>query len=198
MDQVGDAEGGERPEHDPERQQGRMLVPQVRDGRCALARADAEHEQHEEREGELHDEYRDEVPEEAPEGIDREPEIDEVPVAEQHAARNGPEDEGAGDESDRVEQGGEAARGIEAKPQSADRQGQEPEEQAGGEGSRAQDVRIAPQRGEVGPEGGGEGDPEGKLPGVRGRQGASPRARSVTLPATNRRAKPRKMPALER
>src|SRR5262249_60943735 len=122
-----------------------------------------EPEQREQPERELDQQDRDEVAEDAPQRLDRKAEIDQIPVTEEQAACYRSEDEGAGQEGDGVDQGGQTSPRTESKAERARREREDAEEDAGGEGPGAERVRIAPQRGEIGAEGSREGCPEGQL-----------------------------------
>ena len=83
----------------PERGEGRRPLVgggQEQDGRNA--------------DDELHDQSEDEEAVHALQRLDREPEVDQVPVAEQHAGGDRPERQGSRQESQRVEQGSRAER----------------------------------------------------------------------------------------
>src|SRR4030095_4838033 len=90
-------------------------------------------------------------------------EVDQVPVAEQHSRCDRAEHQGAGHDSDGVEGGGRTERGSETEAEGAERERDDADQERGGEGSRAQQFRLAPQRGEIHAEGGGERGPYSEL-----------------------------------
>src|SRR5262249_23758899 len=174
VDQVGDAERGERSEHDAQGEQRGVLMPKTGDGRGPVARRQPEHQQREQPQREVNQQDGDEVAEDAPQRLDREAEVDQIPMTEEHAACYRSEHEGAGQEGDGVDQGGRTSPRTESKAERAHREREEAEEDAGGEAPGAERVRIAPQRGEIGAEGSREGCPEGQLADIAARERAGP------------------------
>src|SRR4029453_1386450 len=150
-------------EDQPREEERPVLVPEPQHGGSSVARAEGDGGHRHRRDRHLDQKYGDEVAEQALEWLDREAEVDQVPVAEQHSRRDPADHQGAGHDGDGVEGGGRAERGSQTEAEGAEREREDADQERGGEGSRPEQVRLAPQRGEIHAEGGRERGPYSEL-----------------------------------
>ncbi len=163
MDHDAQAEGGDRAEQEARGEERAVLVPERRDGRGARRRSERHHQDGQREHPRVEEDDGDEVAEQPPHGLDREAEIDQVPVAEEHARRHRAEGERAGHEGEGVEDGGGREEGPHAIAARAGGERGQAEEERSGERACSPAADVAPERRHVAGQGGGERRPEGDL-----------------------------------
>src|SRR5437667_1072816 len=162
VDHEAEAESGEGTQEEARGEQGGVVVPQLAD-RHGAGRRDRHHEDGDREHAEVHDDDGHEVAKETPHRVEREAQVDQIPVAEEHAGRDGAEGQRAGHEGERVEHG--RGREERAHPVAARARGErdQAEEEREREGARPAAAALAPEGCEVARLGDGERGPESDL-----------------------------------
>src|SRR5207249_839156 len=156
-------QGGERAEDDAERQEERMLAPERCYGRGSGSGPESHGDERHGEDGQVHEQDDHEVAEEPAQGLDREAEVDQVPVTERQPRRDRAEHERAGEEGERIEQGRRGEDGSQTTEARAHAERDQPESERDGVGARALPAGVAPEGGEVDRGGHGEDRPHADL-----------------------------------